>query len=197
MNLILASTSPYRARLLERLRLPFIQMDPLYEELAIPGESSTTRCRRLATGKANALMAQGPRGPFLVIASDQVACLDNGEFLGKPGGFDAAFSQLKACAGSWVTFETAICLMSDQGMVQVDSEAMSVKFRQLSDTDITRYLNLETPWNAAGSIKVESLGITLIEDSRGRDLNTILGLPLMLLVDMLASLGINVLNEIK
>ena len=197
MKLILASTSTYRADLLKRLRLPFVQMDPVYDEIPLAGETAAQRCRRLARGKALSLASQQPASPYLIIASDQVVSLKSGEILGKPGNFDAAHAQLKACAGAWVTYETAICLLTDGGRERVESESVALHFRTLDDAAITRYLNLEAPWNAAGSIKLESLGISLVDDSRGRDINTVLGLPLMLLVEMLQGLEIDVLNEIN
>lgn len=197
MQLILASTSPYRAELLQKLRLPFTQMAPEFAEIAGEGETPQVLCRRLAQGKALSVARQEPGAPYLILGSDQVASLPDGKILGKPGDFDTAFAQLKACSGRWVTFETAICLLADHGPGRVASEAFSVHFRTLTDTGITRYLNLERPFDCAASIKVESLGITLIDDARGRDINTLLGLPLILLVDMLSALGIDILNHIK
>ena len=197
MNLILASTSSYRATLLRKLRLPFVQMDPEYREEPQPDEPPRTLCRRLATGKAHSLADQAPSPPWLIIASDQVASLPDGELLGKPGDFDHAFTQLRACSDRWVRFETAICLLSDTGVERIASEAFDLRFRKLDDTTITRYLNLDTPWDCAGSIKYESLGFTLVTDCRGRDLTGLMGLPLLLLTEMLRELGIDVINEIS
>ena len=197
MNLILASTSPYRAQLLQQLRLPFNQMDPAYGETSLPDELPGDRCKRLATGKAMAVAAMSPPAPYLVIGSDQVASLPSGEVLSKPGDFNEAFRQLKACAGQWVRFETGICLMSDTGIQQVASECFDLRYRALDDIRVTRYLNLDQPWDCAGSIRYESLGYLLVQDTRGRDINTLLGLPLLLLVEMLGKLGIDVLKEIN
>lgn len=197
MQLILASTSPYRAGLLGQLHLPFVQMDPMYTETRLPGEPATALARRLALGKAASLAGQAPAAPYLIIASDQVATLASGTILGKPGQFHAAFDQLKAASGQWMSFETAICLLDDHERRDIRSEVFAVKFRDLTDKDITRYLNLEQPYDSAGSVKLESAGISLIEDTRGRDLTTALGLPLMLLVEMLQGFGIDVLNEMR
>lgn len=195
MNVVLASTSPWRANLLRQLRIPFTQVDPGYEETVLPGETPKVLCERLAEGKARAA-ASGLRPPFLVIASDQVASLE-GTILGKPGNFDNALAQLQRCRGRWLDFHTSICLMSDAGYLSVRSETFGVRFRDLSDLSLTRYLNIEQPFACAGSIMLESLGIALIDDTRGRDLNTAIGLPLMLLGEMLAEAGIDLLNQIN
>jgi len=196
VDLILASTSPYRADLLARFRLAFLQIDPGYDERAVEGESPTAMCRRLARAKAAAVAAQSPRSPWLIVGSDQVAHRD-GQPFGKPGDFRGAFDQLTACSGRWVTFETGLALLSSEGGEDIRSEAFEIKFRDLSAEQITAYLNLDRPFDCASSIKAEGLGITLIEDTLGRDINTLLGLPLMLLQDMLAEHGIDVLNEIN
>lgn len=205
MNIILASTSAYRASLLHNLRLAFTQIDPGYTELAAPGEAPGALCRRLAAGKAHSALAQldsqpnaqASTAPFVIIGSDQVASLPNGGILGKPGNFTTAFAQLAACSGQCVRFETAICLITDTGIEHVSTDVFDIYFRILDGARIRRYLDLDCPWDCAGSIRFESVGISLIKDCRGRDHNSLLGLPLILLVDMLAELNIDVLNEIK
>jgi septum formation protein len=196
MNLVLASTSPYRAALLARLRVPFRQLDPATPEAHVEGESPTDMCRRLAREKALAVVAERHPPGSIVVGSDQVAHLD-GRIFGKPGSFDPAFKQLKACSGRWVTFETAVCVTSAEGYEATESEPFDVRFRELSDQEITRYLNIEAPWDCAGSIKAEGCGIALMQEMRGRDFNTLLGLPLMLLTDMLHDAGINLINEMN
>lgn len=196
MNLILASTSPYRAELLSRLRVDFIQIDPAFAEQRIDGESPTSMCERLARGKAVAVAEQTPSAPWLIIGSDQVAHLD-GEIFGKPGNFDRAFEQLSHCSGRWVTFETGLAVLSSDGVETVRSERFDIRFRALSAERITRYLNLEQPYDCAGSIRAEGLGIALIEEMRGRDFNTLLGLPMILLEDVFESMKIDFLKDIN
>lgn len=193
---MLASTSRYRAELLERLQLRFSQIDPEFEETSRPGEDPASMCQRLAQGKASAVAARAPAGPWLVIGSDQVCHVD-GTVFGKPGDFDTAAGQLHACAGRWVTFDTGLAVLSSDGRQVVTSEKYEVHFRPLSRETIERYLGLEQPFDCAGSIRAEALGVTLLDNSRGRDITTLLGLPLMLLQDVLASLGFEVLNEIN
>ncbi len=195
MNLILASTSTYRAALLARLRLPFLQIDPNLAEIRGLGESPAALCLRLAQEKALAVARTGPSAPFLIIGSDQVVSVA-GAVLGKPGNLVAARAQLHASAGKWVTFETAVSLVADNGYCDTRSEVCEVRFRNRNEARINAYLDIEQPWDCAGSIKAEGLGISLIEDTRGRDINTVLGLPLMLLVDMFAEAGFDLLNNI-
>lgn len=192
MQLILTSTSPYRAALLEKLQIPFSQLDPRFTETTIEDESAADACRRLALGKVDAAAAQEPPAPFLLVGSDQVASCD-GARLGKPGSFDVAFGQLKTCAGRWTRFESAVCLMSSDGHRRVESDVYEIHYRDLTDREITRYLNADQPWDCAGAIRAERLGIALIDDARGRDFNTLLGLPLMLLADMLRDVGVKIL----
>lgn len=190
---ILASTSPYRNALLARLGIPFHQADPGVDETDIPGESPWDRATRLARAKAE---AAGGHRTSVIIASDQVAHVQS-RILPKPGDFDHAFAQLRAASGQWVIFTTAICLLDGANSPVTRYEDYSAKFRQLDDEEIRNYLERDQPWHCAGSIKAESLGVALLEDTQGRDINTLYGLPLMLLNEMLLAIGVNAINYIK
>lgn len=193
-QLVLASTSPYRKALLDTLGLPFCQEAPGIDEAPAPEEPPDKRARRLARAKGEAVRNRLNLPHLVIIASDQVAHRDNRIF-DKPGGFDHAREQLIACRGQWVSFTTAVCLLRDGAPADCRSESFQVKFRNLSDAEIHDYLRRDEPWDCAGSLKAESLGIALLEDSRGRDINALYGLPLMLLVDMLTPAGITVLSD--
>ncbi len=185
-KIILASTSAYRRELLGKLKIPFEQLDPAFQESGRAGESPRNTALRLALGKAeSALRGIESHSPFIVIGSDQVAHLDGYSF-GKPGSFEVATRQLTACSGNWVSFTTAICLIDETGCTRQAVESYKVKFRSLAPHEIDAYLYLDRPFDCAGSIKAESAGITLLEDSQGRDINTLYGLPLMLLQETLA-----------
>ena len=185
-RIILASTSPYRADLLSRLNIQFDQFDPHYEELSIPGESPEEKSIRLSRGKALSVKANlEGSAPFIVIGSDQVAHLGSQTF-SKPQSFDVAAEQLALCSGRWVSFTTAICLIDENTRIYDAVESFRIKYRALSTADIHNYLNIDEPFDCAGSIKVESAGITLLEDTSGRDINTLYGLPLMLLRESLS-----------
>ena len=190
MELILASTSPYRRELLSRLKIPFSVTSPEVDETPFPDEAPEQTAHRLAIAKARAVAAQHPNA--LIIGSDQVATLD-GMQLGKPHTFDNATRQLRTQRGKTVTFHTALCLHNSRsGNTQAQVVPFQVRFRDLSDAEIERYLTKEQPYNCAGSAKAEGLGIALIEKMIGDDPNALIGLPLIALVDMLKNEGVSV-----
>jgi len=192
MDLILASTSPYRRNLLKRLQIPFRCLPPGIDETALPNESGQQLVERLSMAKAGAIATRNKGS--VVIGSDQVATLD-GRIMGKPGEHDVAFSQLRACSGSKVHFYTGLAVVClDKGVEQVHVEPFTVSFRQLSDTAIENYLNREQPYDCAGSFKCEGLGIALFSSLCGEDPTSLEGLPLITLVSMLESAGHGVLN---
>ena len=186
--IVLGSSSPFRKQLLHKLFDHFETCSPDIDETPLPGETPDQLVRRLALAKAQAVAAQKPN--TLIITSDQVSVL-NGKINGKPGNFENAFEQLKKSSGNSVTFFTSVCLYDARtANHQLDVETFTVHFRKLSDAQITRYLQKETPFNCAGSFKSEGFGITLFSALEGRDPNTLIGLPLIRLVGMFAAIGI-------
>lgn len=182
-ELILASTSPYRKMLLDKLGLPFECAAPNVDELALPGETPRSLVLRLAQAKAQALAARYPN--HLIIGSDQVCVLD-GEITGKPHTEENALLQLKKASGNVVTFYTGLALYnSANGQLQTECEPFDVHFRHLSEQEINVYIRKESPLNCAGSFKSEGLGIALFDRLEGRDPNTLVGLPLIALCKML------------
>ena len=190
MNLILASTSPYRRRLLERLRLPFTCIDPAVEESLRDGESPQKRALRLATEKASEVAAT-LEGEAIVIGSDQVACLDD-QILHKPGTPEAAVQQLRASSGQTVHFWTAVSVWTSPKEAATQRVVpCEVKIRVLSSDEISRYVALDQPLDCAGSFKWESLGITLFEAMRTDDPTALEGLPLIALSELLREIGVS------
>lgn len=188
-NLVLASSSPYRRTLLERLGLPFACAAPHIDETARPGEKPQQLTQRLALAKARALAERFPT--HLIIGSDQVLLLD-GEPVSKPGTHLAALQQLRRCSGRTVRFTTGLCLLNTAtGNHQLCSEPFDVVFRELDDDSIERYLRREQPYDCAGSFRMEGLGISLFRALRGDDPNSLIGLPLIKLCDMLRNEGIS------
>ncbi|EMT6574034.1 TPA: septum formation inhibitor Maf [Providencia rettgeri] len=182
-SIILASTSEYRHALLKKLGLPFLAAAPNIDESPVLNESAQALVMRLSHAKAQALAAQYQQ--HLVIGSDQV-CVINNKIVGKPHNFDNAFQQLKSASGNKVTFYTGLCLLdTETGKFDVQCELFHVHFRLLSDAEITNYLLKDEPYQCAGSFKSEGLGISLFERLEGRDPNTLVGLPLILLLEML------------
>lgn len=187
--LLLASSSSYRRAILAKLGLPFTWDSPAIDESAQTGESADQLVRRLSLAKAKALAAAHPTS--LIIGSDQVATLDR-QIIGKPLTHQRACAQLRAASGRELIFKTGLCLLNSQtGQAQIAVETYSVIFRELSDQQIDRYLLLEKPYDCAGSFKAEGLGICLFDKLSGDDPNTLIGLPLIRLVQMLAREGID------
>jgi septum formation protein len=190
-RLILGSTSPYRRELLSRLRLPFDVVSPEVDETPLPGESPRALALRLALAKAHAVALQHPQA--VVIGSDQVADL-NGEPLGKPGNHARATEQLRRMRGKTVIFQTAVAVVClETGFSHVDLAAVNVKFRDLADDEIERYLLAETPYDCAGSAKSEGLGIALLESIDSDDPTALIGLPLIRTCHMLRAAGVTAL----
>lgn len=191
MNLILASSSPYRRELLEHLQLPFTVVVPNVDETPLPEEAPEQTALRLAQAKARKVGAAHPDS--LVIGCDQVATL-GGLQLGKPITHDNAVAQLLLMRGRTVTFHSALCLFNaSTGNMQVEDVLYEVRLRNLSDEQIERYLLKEQPYHCAGSAKYEGLGIALIESMHGGDPNALIGLPLITLVTMLQNEGVAVI----
>lgn len=189
-QIVLASGSPYRHQLLSRLQLPFEVKVPDVDESPLPGEGPEATAARLAQAKARAVAADTPDA--LIIGSDQVAMLE-GVALGKPLIHENAVRQLRFMAGKTVEFYTALCLLNARtGRLQERIVPYRVTLRALTDAQIESYLRKEQPYHCAGSAKTEGLGIALIAGMEGEDPNALIGLPLIALVDMLASEGVQV-----
>jgi len=191
VELILASSSPFRRELLARLDIPFICCSPDIDESALPDEQPEQTALRLSQEKARKVAAQYPQA--LIIGCDQVATLD-GQQIGKPGTHANAARQLQSMRGREVTFHSALCLYNAaSGTMQADVVPYVVEFRMLSDAQIENYLHKEQPYNCAGSAKSEGLGIALIARMEGTDPNALIGLPLIRLITMLQNEGLTII----
>lgn len=192
-DIVLASTSPWRRVLLEKLGLTFECAAPLTDETPQPGESPRHLVLRLAQEKAQSLARRFPH--HLIIGSDQV-CMLEGEITGKPLTEENARRQLTKASGNIVTFYTGLALFnSATGHLQTECEPFDVHFRHLSAQEIDDYVRKENPLHCAGSFKSEGLGIALFDRLEGRDPNTLVGLPLIALCQMLRREGCNPLSR--
>ena len=190
LPLLLASSSSYRRELLNRLRLPFTCAAPDIDETRLPGEAAHTLVSRLAEQKARALAGTHPG--HLIIGSDQVAVLGE-QILGKPHTPARACEQLLASSGRSVTFLTGLALLnSSTGHCQVDVVPFTVHMRDLHPGLVQRYVEAEQPLDCAGSFKAEGLGVSLFKRTEGPDATSLVGLPLIRLVDMLLVEGVSV-----
>ena len=175
-GLILASTSPYRRALLGRLGLPFECVAPGADETQLPGEAADAMAKRLARLKAEAVASRYPGA--VIIGSDQVAQRGT-DVLGKPGTVERCRAQLRASSGREVAFLTAVHLIDGgAGTAESHIDRTVVRFRELSDAEIDRYIERDQPLDCAGGFKAESLGIALFEQIDSTDPTGLTGLPL-------------------
>lgn len=193
MNIVLASSSAYRKKLLSPLIPSLTCVAPDIDESIKTGESAENYVSRLALKKASTVAKQQQN--TLVIGSDQCAVL-KGKIISKPGNHDKAIAQLKASSGKCVTFYTGLCVINTKtNSQQVSCETFQVTFRKLSEKQIIAYLDKDQPYDCAGSFKAEGLGITLFEKMQGDDPNTLIGLPLIKLTSMLQAEGYDLLTS--
>jgi septum formation protein len=185
-GLVLASTSPYRRELLARLRLPFDTVRPEVDETPLADEAPAALALRLAAAKAAAVLALRPAAR--VIGSDQVADFE-GAALGKPGGRAAAIAQLAAMSGRSIAFHTAVALATGDAITTALDTTL-VHFRALRPDEIERYVDLEQPFDCAGSFKSEGLGISLFDTIESRDPTALVGLPLLHTARLLRDAGL-------
>lgn len=191
MQLILASSSQYRRQLLETLGLAFEVRVPDIDESPSIDEAPRQLVARLAQAKARAV-GNGSTVE-LIIGSDQTAAVD-GIFLAKPGNAQHAVEQLQQLSGRTVTFFTGLCLYNTgTGRAQLSVEPYTVTLRSLTDSQIEAYVQRDQPFDSAGAFRSEGLGIALFERLEGEDPNTLVGLPLIRLVEFLGNEGIDVL----
>lgn len=182
-TLILASSSRYRARLLCNIGLSPTCQSPDIDESPLANEGPAELAGRLAQAKAEHIAKQ--HRDALVIGSDQVADL-HGHILGKPGSRERAIEQLSRCAGKTLVFHTGLCLINTRtARTHRCVERFAVSFRPLSQQQIIRYVDAEPALDCAGSFKMEGLGISLFRSLHGSDPNTLIGLPLIRLIDYL------------
>ncbi|GAC1472690.1 MAG: nucleoside triphosphate pyrophosphatase [Isosphaeraceae bacterium] len=186
-DLVLASTSPYRRALLQRLGIPFRWRAPLIdeEELKSPSLSPHALSSRLARAKAQSLIDAEPGA--VLIGSDQVVSLD-GQILGKPGNADRAIDQLLALSGGPHEVITSMCVY-EQGTFQEHTDVTTLWMRALDRASVERYVAADLPWDCAGSYKLEARGIVLFERIESADHSAVSGLPLIALTSILRRLG--------
>ncbi|WP_432453033.1 Maf family protein [Agarivorans sp. QJM3NY_29] len=190
-RLVLASSSPFRKQLLQKIVPEFSTFNPDIDETPFANETAEHLVKRLAEQKAIAGESQFQQ--HLIIGSDQVCCI-NHKIVGKPGDHQTAIKQLTEASGQTITFYTGMALYNSENK-QMNSlvEPFEVKFRDLSIELIERYLQLEQPYNCAGSFKSEGTGIVLFKHLRGDDPNSLIGLPLIKLCALLEAQGFTLL----
>lgn len=191
-TLVLASTSPYRMQLMRQLELNFHVAAPLYKERMDPTVSAELLVKHQALQKAQSLSDK--YDDALIIGSDQVFVDARHRVLGKPGSAEKAVEQLMEMQGRKHTFYTGVAIYdSATGDSLAEFETFTVSMRELTEEQVKHYVTKENPIDCAGSFKIEGLGIALMEKMEGNDYNSLIGLPLILLVNMLSRFDIEVL----
>ncbi len=191
MRLILASSSPYRVELLQRLGLPFEQMNPDFAEARAGTMPAAKLVKYNTLGKAHSLFSSESLSTdpdVTIIASDQIAVCGS-TVLGKPGSIENACAQLSMLSGRSVTFLTGLTVLS-RASEFYETIPFQVHFRHLSKAEIETYVNIEKPLNCAGSFKSEGLGISLFDRLEGDDPTALIGLPLIRLSQCLKPLSL-------
>lgn len=174
---------------MRRLGVAFTQEAPQVDESARPGEKADELAPRLSLDKARAIAAR--HHDALVVGSDQVAMLD-GLLVGKPGTAEAACEQLARASGRSVEFITAVSLVDARsGAHRSAVDRTTVRFRVLGTAEIARYVERERPLDCAGSFKSEALGIALFESVETKDPTALVGLPLIMLCELLRGAGLD------
>ena len=188
MKVILASTSKYRASLLEKLNINFTQKASLFDEDSFDKRSLPPRelAEKLAFEKANSL-----KDKAIIIGGDQVCALED-KILSKPGNFENAKEQLLEMSGKEHQLITCICVLDENRNSFVSTVVTSLKMREVSEEEVERYLKFDEPYDCAGSYKIESLGISLFENIDTADFTSIVGMPLIELGRILRKLGLHI-----
>ncbi len=174
--LVLASQSPRRRQLLERLGVPFSVHPSDTEEIVPPGTPPAEAVRRLAREKAEAVAPAFPTS--LTLGADTIVVLD-GDVLGKPTDDDHAAEMLGRLSGRSHTVFTGIALVHpSQGRSVSAYEATEVTFAPLSTDEIDAYVRTGSPRDKAGGYGIQDdAGALFVEGVRG-DYYNVVGLPL-------------------
>lgn len=188
-QLILASTSPYRAELLGRLSWPFQAQKPDFDEESAKSWAPSlpaARAEFLALSKAESVLKTASTNS-VVIGGDQLVSF-HGQILGKPHSAERAQEQLLAMSGTWHELHTSIAVLS-QTRKKVWTHLTRIKFRPFTAEQIKLYVELDLPLDCAGAYKFEKHGVLLVEQIECSDFSAIQGLPLIELASTLIDFG--------
>lgn len=184
-GLVLASRSPRRADLLSMLAIPF-EVDPAdIPEDVLPGEGPALLTRRLAEDKARAV---APRWPGRLVLGGDTVVVRDGSILGKPRDADHAVAMLVSLAGRSHDVVSALALAEPDGCVHAGVSRTTVWLRSFGDEEARAYVATGEPMDKAGAYAIQGVGAVLVDSLEG-DYFTVVGLPVPLLVGLLAAAG--------
>ena len=187
MQIVLASSSPYRRELLERFGLPFSVEPPNIDESPLPGETPSALALRLAAAKAQTVAERRPGA--VVVGSDQVASLD-GRIIGKPASGARAIRQLASFSGQRVEFLTGLAVARGESL-RTHLDVTTARFQRFDGQRAERYVRRDNPLDCAGGIRFEGLGPLLLEGVDTEDPSAAIGLPLIALGRLLRLEGVD------
>lgn len=191
MNIVLASSSKHRKKLLQQLKVKFKTISPNIDETRLKGENTSRYVRRLSIEKA--LRIAHDCKESIVIGSDEVAVVGN-KILGKPLTRAKAIKQLKMISGKEVIFKTGLCVVNSKTFVKYTTVVnYKIQVKKLSQQEIKSYLLKEDVLSCAGSIKLEGLAIAIVTKATGNDPTSVIGLPLIKLREFLEKHGVYIL----
>ena len=193
MKVILASSSKFRKQLLDKLNISFKCISPDIDEKRLNSESVKDYVKRLSIEKASKIACSNQKS--IIIGSDEVADL-KGKIIGKPITKKNAKKQLRMLSGNKVVFRTGLCVLnSETGKYYASVNNYNIFFKDLDDNIINKYLESDDVLNCAASIRIEGLAINLVRKMNGADPSSIMGLPLIKLIDYLARFDVNIMTK--
>jgi MAF protein len=193
MKVILASSSKFRKQLLDKLNISFKCISPDIDEKRLSNEAVKDYVKRLSIEKASKIACSNQKS--IIIGSDEVADL-KGKIIGKPITKKNAKKQLRMLSGNKVVFRTGLCVLnSETGKYYASVNNYNIYFKDLDDNIINKYLNSDDVLNCAASIRIEGLAINLVRKMNGADPSSIMGLPLIKLIDYLARFDIDIMTK--
>ena len=193
MKVILASSSKFRKQLLNKLNISFKCISPDIDEKRLNNESVKDYVKRLSIEKASKIACSNQKS--IIIGSDEVADL-KGKIIGKPITKKNAKKQLRMLSGNKVVFRTGLCVLnSETGKYYASVSNYNIFFKDLDDNIINKYLENDDVLNCAASIRIEGLAINLVRKMNGADPSSIMGLPLIKLIDYLGRFDIDIMTK--
>jgi len=193
MKVILASSSKFRKQLLNKLNISFKCISPDIDEKRLNNESVKDYVKRLSIEKATKIACSNQKS--IIIGSDEVADL-KGKIIGKPITKKNAKKQLRMLSGNKVVFRTGLCVLnSETGKYYASVNNYNIFFKDLDDNIINKYLENDDVLNCAASIRIEGLAINLVRKMNGADPSSIMGLPLIKLIDYLARFDVDIMTK--
>lgn len=192
MRIILASKSPRRKEILDKIGIRFEIVESGFEESIDTGKSPEDVVKYLAYKKAEDVAGK-INSDALIIGADTVVAY-NSIIMGKPQNSQDSFGMLKILSGNWHDVYTGVCIINPaNNKCSVEYEVTAVKIRNLSDEEIYEYINTGEPVDKAGSYAIQGIGSMIVERIEGCYFNVV-GLPIYKLSKLMEDFGVNLLK---